>query len=265
MPRQMVNPKINEVSGVDHPAHLIEGWLALKDASPETILLLARAEAVAKGLDPNTVTLRGNEMPDPLAKDVVEALPADVQSYIKALEDAAKGDDAVTKTATAPLSEAEQFEKAMDSLPEPVREAVRKSQHEAAEAKAVAKTLFDASEDAKFAAIAKSLDHIPGTDDSFAADLRKVASVDQVAFDNIMKALKAANAGIAEGRLYKELGAAGDAAEGSGQAALEAVAKSLQKEDPKLSYEVALAKAAESHPDLYTQHRREYNAAQRGA
>ena len=52
-PRQMVRPRIKEISGVDHPAHLTEGWLLMKDASPETAAILADAEAIAKGIAPD--------------------------------------------------------------------------------------------------------------------------------------------------------------------------------------------------------------------
>ena len=52
MARQMVRPRIKEISGVDHPAHLTEGWLLMKDASPETAAILAQAEALAKSSAP---------------------------------------------------------------------------------------------------------------------------------------------------------------------------------------------------------------------
>ena len=57
MAQRMVQPTIKEISGVDHPAHLSEGWLMMKGVSPEIALQLARAEAIAKGLDPTSVTL----------------------------------------------------------------------------------------------------------------------------------------------------------------------------------------------------------------
>jgi hypothetical protein len=55
VPRQMVEPFINEVSGVDYPAHLVNSWLLMKSANPtltpEMVSLLAKAEAESMGVD----------------------------------------------------------------------------------------------------------------------------------------------------------------------------------------------------------------------
>ena len=36
--RKMVNLAIEETSGVDHPAHLAEGWLVMKAADPDDVV-----------------------------------------------------------------------------------------------------------------------------------------------------------------------------------------------------------------------------------
>ena len=46
-PRQMVRPRIKEISGVDHPAHQTEGWLMMKSVDAESAEILAEAEAIA--------------------------------------------------------------------------------------------------------------------------------------------------------------------------------------------------------------------------
>lgn len=258
--RQMVQPKINEISGVDHPAHLIEGWVFMKDASPETQALLARAEATALGLDPTT---KGKDMPTKPSEEVLAGTPEDVQAYVKSLEDAVAA--AVTTAPAAEPTEAEAYEKALETLDPGMREVLRKSQREAAEAKSLAKSLHDAAEDKRFEAMTKELTNLPKVDESFAKSLRSAHDADPDAFTPIFEVLKAADGAISQSKTFEEIGTGGSAAAGSAQEKLEGIAKALHEADATLSPEEALLKAAEQNPDLYSQHRREYSASQREA
>lgn len=49
--RKMVNLSIEETSGVDHPAHLHEGWLVMKSASDEDILKAMRPMKTEGGVE----------------------------------------------------------------------------------------------------------------------------------------------------------------------------------------------------------------------
>jgi hypothetical protein len=262
----MVSPTINEISGVDHPAHLTEGWLMMKDASPETALLLARAEAIAKGLDPTSVTLPGNTETHkgsvstmPITDEVRATLAPEVQEYMKSLEDSA-ATATITKSiaAAADLSAAE-FEKSLSSLPEPVQKSIMENQRRTIAAETMAKSLVDAAEDSKYEAMAKSLSHLPNVPATgFGSVLRKAAESNPTAFDEVLKVLKASDAAIETSGLFKEIGTGAPGAANAEDSIL-AIAKSLVAADTtgELSLADAVSKAALDNPDLYSAHRKE--------
>ena len=73
--RKMVNLSIEETSGVDHPAHLHEGWLVMKAASED---------AVAVALDSVGVEIPSEDKDMSTEEDVVEETiieKADKRSY----------------------------------------------------------------------------------------------------------------------------------------------------------------------------------------
>jgi len=254
----MVEPTIKELSGVDHPAHLREGWLVVKDASPETADLLFRAECIAKGIDPTSVTsattaTTGASAMPTLTDEERAALPETAQEYIKSLETAA--------AAAAPAADldADAFEKSLASLPEPVRKSIRDTQKRAADAEAMAKALHDERETSRFEDLAKQLARLPGVDANgeFATTMRKSAESNAAAFDGIFKVLKAADAAIAEAATWgAEIGSSVIGAN-SAAGSLQAIAKDMQAKDPELSEAEAMTKAAEANPELYAQHRKE--------
>lgn len=259
MPTQMVQPKINEVSGVDHPAHLTEGWLMMKDASPETVQLLIEAEAIAKGVDPTTLTRStethtGSENMATLTEEQRAALPADVAGYVKSLEDDAAANAAAAITKSVEDTDAAAFEKSVASLPEPVRKAVIQQQKDLAEQRAITKSLFDASENTRFEAMAKELYHLPGVgpDGAFAQVMRKAADSNPAAFESIFTVLKGADAAMKESGFFKEIGTAA-VGEGSGEDKITAMAKQRVAADTTgaLTFAKAVTDVAMEHPELY--------------
>lgn len=225
----MLSPRINEVSGVDHPAHLIEGWIAMQKArggelSPEMTELLDR---VSKSTDPT----KGQEMP--------------------------------TDTDTLDELDGAAFEKAISGLPDEVRKGLIANQRRAIQAETLAKSLLDEREDQRFEDMAKELLHLPGVDSAsdeqtFAKSLRAVSEgVEPETFDGLFKVLKAADAALATSPLFKEFGASGGSAAGSAGSSIEAIAKELRAADPELSEAESIAKAATENPELYVTHRHE--------
>lgn len=226
MPKRMVSPHLSEISGVDHPAHLVEGWLLMKSA----------------GQSP-----KGSQMPA-LTKEARESLTPEARAYVESLE------GTVAKAASTD-EDAEAFEKAVAALPEPARAALLKQQREAVEATAMAKALWNEREDGRFETIAKSLSHLPteGGTKAFAKSLREVAeSVDEPVFEGILKTLRGADAALAQAGFFKEIGSSNDSEGGTGSAQdqILAFAKELVKADPDLSHAEAVEKAAFAHPEL---------------
>lgn len=260
----MMAPKIKEVSGVDHPAHLAEGWLVQKglNIDPDMAQILHQAECIAKGIDPAaTFDLSKGSHTMPISDEARAALPADVQEYLKSVEaTAAEATAEVIKSAaqSAEDVDAAEFEKSLAGLPEPVRKSIIEQQRKTAEALGFAKAVHDEREDAKFEAMAKSLDCLPGVGEGYGATLRKAAESNPTAFDDMFKSMTAANAAIRESGLFKSIGTG---ATGTPDAAgsLEAMAKAAVAADTsgELTYAAAVAQVAQDNPELYAAHRKE--------
>lgn len=269
----MVAPTWNETSGVDHPAHLAEGWLVMKsvDGNVDIAATLAQAEAVSKG---STVSLSdtsgSHAMPiTPLSKEAKEGLSEDVLAHIESLEKAAEAPAPVE--APVILTEAEEFAKAIDALPAGAREIVRKAQRDAAEASSIAKGLYDTQEDAKYEAFAKSLEHVPNVTAASAPAFRKMAETNPTEWETLSKSLIASEQMLAKSVLFTDIGTALVGTPGSAGETIEAMAKELQAADASLGFPEALAKAAEkasADPELQhliTTHRSESLRANSGA
>lgn len=233
----------------------------MKDASPETALLLAQAEAIAKGIDPTSVTLedldpsKGSSAMPSLTDEVRAALPPEVQEHIKSLETAASA--AVTKAVeSADDLDAAEFEKALAGLPEPVRKAMQENQARTVRAEAMAKALHDKDQNAEFGAFAKSLDFLPGVNAESASTFRKAAESNPTAWVEIAKTLTGANEAMKVSGLFKEIGTSAPGS-ATGEQGIEAIAKALVGTNPALSYAEAVAQAAQDNPELYAAHRKE--------
>ena len=301
MPQQIIEPTIEEISGVRRAANLSEGWMVMKDASPETALLLAQAEALAKGLPtPTTITPPAEGTKMELTKEVREAADPAVQTYLKALEtrlakaqadhgwndddgdghcdtadcDFNKDSHPMTKSAdlapgaTQADLERAAFEKAVTTLPPEARDFFLKQQRETAEATRIAKGLFDERESMRFEAMAKELVNLPGAPVAEVATLLRKASEgmdDDDKFAKLFQILKAADTAIHDSGLWKEIGTGAASGAGTGaDDALEAFAKGLRAADPTLSEADSIVKAAEENPELYAQYRAEMNRRNAG-
>lgn len=173
-------------------------------------------------------------------------------------------DAAVADAVTAKLAAENDDDVKLDELPEAVAkrltdaEDVAKAASERAEAAEVRiQKLEDEKERSRYITKAASLD-LPGAPaDDLAEILRKadgaLSEEEREKFDEI---LKSASKAIAEGALYGEIGSGGGS-ETSTMGEVRELAKALQAEDPKLSYQMAEAKVWEARPDLYNKHRRE--------
>jgi hypothetical protein len=150
-------------------------------------------------------------------------------------------------------------------LPEPLRKAFEKQQTDLAEATRVAKAERDRRLDAEYLEKARGFSHLAEKPESLAKVLRKVADFDADLFVEVDRLLKAANEQIAEGNLYKALGAPAAVVEsGSAHERLDAIAKAKVADGSASDYPTALSKAAEENPDLYAEHRRESIAPKEG-
>lgn len=255
--RKMTKISVAETSGVDHPAHLHEGWMIRKDADAETVNKLF-------GL-PDTDQEGANNMADTQEQQEVEKASAEaLQAKLdKALEEIselkAKLKGGVKKSADEG-SEADQVEEMAKSadLPEAVREMLAKQAtdiRKAEEDMRKAEEKYEKAEALRLdeQAIAKSAETyttIAIEHETVAPALRRVALIDADLAKSVETALSAANEQLKTSGLFKEAGKKGDETE-SASARLEALAKSMVADGLATSIPSAIAKAAASDSSLY--------------
>ena len=119
--RKMVALKVLETSGVDHPAHLEEGWIVMKSATKEANV----SEEVL--MDPSLEEAYIERVVE--LEKALEASHAQVEKLEKAYEDMAKKDEEEDE------EEMDEEEEIMKSLPQPVRDMLEKAANEATFAK----------------------------------------------------------------------------------------------------------------------------------
>lgn len=133
---------------------------------------------------------------------------------------------------------------------EEAQELLEKALSESAEAKdRVAKLEETLDAQARIAKASTLLGNIPGIGaEDFAGILKGLTPAQERSLGKVMKA---ANALIDQSGILKEIGKHGPAEEGSPQHKLEQAVKEVQKADPKLTKQQAIAKAYEDNPALY--------------
>lgn len=231
---------ISEISGVDYPAHLADGWLVLK----------------AKSTSPS----QGG--PVPIDKDALDPAIAahitELESQVtKALEAKTEAETALAAATPTPevLSSDDEILKAM---PAPVREMIEKAQARAEAAEKVALFEQDTRLTQEFVSKARDLDALPGVDaEAFGLVLKAVAaSAPDVAAD-VFLVLKSANAALHESGAFKATGtgSSGGAQDaGTAWAQIESIAKAKTVADPAISFSEAVSLVTQERSDLYSQH-----------
>lgn len=234
--RKMVNLAINETSGVDHPAHLSEGWLVMKAADPAAVE--AAIEKSMSGEVPMTVEeqlaaaqeriaeLEGQvakhagETPEPEVDDLVKAAPEPVRKMIEDMQKAT--DEAVAKSAAA-------------------EETLHKERGERLDAEAVAKAASD------FEALGLDAAQVGPT-------LRRLNEADPDLAKAVETALLAANAKVESADIFTELGKSATRGFSGAEEKATAMAKSAVESGAAETFEQALAGVWKNNPDLYTEH-----------
>lgn len=245
--RKMVDIEVVETSGVDHPAHLHEGWVVMKNAGAETVESLFGALNTKKEVTPMAA-----DQPTTPSKEEYDALVA------KAAKLEAENAELLAKAA-APADPQEEL---LKSVPESVRVMLAKAAADADEARAeVAKAREDVAKEREArldaAAIVESrsmfkalaFDHA-----TVAPALRKFADADPDTAKAIAEVLKAAEGQLESAGIFQELGKSADQVEKSATAKIEEAATALRTADPTLTPSTAFAKALEADPALYAEY-----------
>lgn len=231
--------------------------LVARGDDPLAQVVLSKADPDPDSNDPQEGT-----MGDPIAKNdldpevvaYIDGLEDEVDALSKQVEDA-ESENTDLKTTMAKMAPkdaeaADEISKALLAKADPaVRALIEKQEAALAEATSIAKAERDMRVEREFIAKAAALPMINTATDDLAGLLRRAA--DSLTADDVTKfeqVLKAANAQIAEGNLFTTFGSGGGVVTVSASA--EAKAAEINKAEPALTHDQALAKAYEQNPAL---------------
>lgn len=246
--RKMVSLQVTETSGVDHPAHLDEGWIVMKSASNESEVAVSDSDM--EPMDPS--------LEDAYIERVMELEKALLQK---------DEEIAVLKAMTVEVEEEEEEEDdemedesemdLMKSAPAPVREALQKARAEADSAREELRKEREARRDEQFVAKAAGWDNLTIDPQEVGVALRKMADFMPDVAETVEKALESANAQADAAAIFNEIGRAGSRDDSNAYAKVETMAKSAVKSGEYKTFEQAVAAIVQQNPELYAAYRNE--------
>lgn len=261
--RKMVNLSIEETSGVDHPAHLHEGWLVMKSADAVDVeKAMGSTQADDSEEMPSDLKATKEVSVDEQQSEDKKPSYEDLMAKLKKAEDriaemekeygdkmkmSKSLDEDVLKEAPAEVREAfESIRKAAQDAQierDAMEETLRKERNDRADAEAVVKAR-------------ESYSNL-GLDASVVGPaLRRLADTDADLAKSVETVLLAANAKVESADIFAEIGKARPSLGGAFERA-EAMAKAAVAGGNSATFEQALTDVFASNPDLYSQYRAE--------
>ena len=250
----MVKLKVDETSGVDHPAHLEEGWIVIK----------SKGAPVAK--EPN-VEIEIGEEEDEAMKAVHEADEMEKEddkeevdfeamfAKMKEERDMFKGKyEAYEKQYGKMNDDEEAMEK---SMPASVREILIKARSEAATARAELRKEVENRQNREYVAKAAAWTALSLDPNEIGVELRKMSEIDSDLTKKIMSALASANAQADAANIFAELGTSNRPDSGDAYSRMTKMAKSAVESGEHKTIEQAISALVVTHPDLYDAYRQE--------
>jgi hypothetical protein len=230
---KLVDLEIEETSGVDHPAHLYEGWLVRKDATAVLDEALAEARDNTHDTNQGSETVDLTPTTDTPVEDVVveESAPAVEPTPIL------KGDESTSESVTKELAD---LRKAFDDVTAEAASLREEREMEKALERVEGWRILPGVVVAEFAPVLRSL----------RGAHREATAV----FEGILDGCAAA---LAEAGVLKELGTDLDTSSTDAYDQIEALAKSAVEAGRVETMPEAIGLVATENPDLYTRYRSE--------
>lgn len=265
---KMTNLLIEETSGVDHPAHLHEGWLVIKASDTTTVAeaLKTLPDPMEASMSEATVTVdeqKAEDMPEEEkgmyedeemkqeeeALAVAEARIAELQARIAELE-------AMMETEPEePMDGEEEMEESVVALAKSAAPEVRKAIAEMAKAKAEAEATLrkerdDRADEAATVKAREQFSHLNLDAGKVGPALRRLAVMDAELAKSVEDALLSADAQNESADIFTEVGK-GYAPKGDAIDKMTSLAKAAVAEGKATTIEQALAQVAVENPALY--------------
>jgi len=273
----MVNLAIEETSGVDHPAHLHEGWLVMKSASQsevQRVLDKSLTEEDSNMEQKNTSATEEQEKP--VEKTVEEELAA-AKARIAELEaklaekekekpelevemamDEKK--DSSDETKKMEDDDKKKMDSYMKSAPESVVKMITDLKTQAEEATAELRKERIARADAEAVEKAKGWGNLNLNAEKVGPALRRLNEVDSDLAKSIEEVLSSVNAQAESASIFAEIGKSADFKTGNAYERMTTMAKSAVDEGVAKSFAQAITDIASKNPDLYSQYLSEKGA-----
>lgn len=285
--RKMVKLKVDETSGVDHPAHLEEGWIVMKAANKGANV--SKLSKKAEEMDDDEVgAVKAKKMPkfiqdkidareddedmdkaedddememDKAEDDKMEMAEDDEDDFeamfakMKADRDMYKGKyEELEKQYGSSDDEDEAMEKA---APAPVRAMLKKARDEAAAARSALRKEVDARRDRDYVAKAAAWSALSIKPEELGRTLRKTADMNPSLAETIMMALSSANAQAEAANIFAELGSSARPDTGDAYGRMTKMAKAAVEAGDHKTVEQAISSLIVTHPELYEAYRAE--------
>jgi hypothetical protein len=254
----MANLVIEETSGVDHPAHLHEGWLVMKSADESEVQrvldeTLTKEESMPKDMQ---------DEKDPLATEEVDKAEMTMEEAMKKIADLEAKLSEMDKMygEKEPKSEKTEDEDFMKSAPESVVKMIEDFRKQAETATEELRKEREAKADADAIEKAKGFSNLNLDAEKVGPALRRLSTVDADLAKSVEEILTSVNAQAESANIFAEIGKSADFTSGDAYGRLTAMAKSAVEGGNAKSFEQAFADVASSNPELYVQYRNEKGA-----
>jgi hypothetical protein len=262
--RKMVNLAIEETSGVDHPAHLHEGWLVMKSASESEVQrVLDKSLTKEDSTMENMKTTEATE--DKVEKTVEEEL-AMAQARIAELEaklaekEMKKPEEEVEMAMNEDSTKPKEEEDYMKSAPTSVVKMITDLKKQAEEATAELRKEREARADAQSVEKAKGWANLNLNAEKVGPALRRLSETDSELAKSVEEILSSVNAQAESASIFAEIGKSADFKSGNAYERMTTLAKSAVDEGASKSMAQAIADVALKNPDLYSQYLTEKGA-----
>lgn len=256
--RKMVNLSIEETSGVDHPAHLHEGWLVMKSADESEVQRVLDETLTEEDSDMEEITTTATD--EQVEVEKAEMTLEQAMKKIAELEAKLAESEMEEDEMEISVSKSETEEDLLKSAPEPVVKMIEELRKQAEAATAELQKERDARADAEAIEKAKGWANLNLDAEKVGPALRRLATTDSDLAKMIDETLTSINAQAESAAIFAEIGKSADFKTGGAYERMTALAKSAVEEGVAKSMAQAIADIATANPDLYSQYLSEKGA-----
>ena len=260
--RKMVNLAIEETSGVDHPAHLHEGWLVMKSASESEVQRVLDKSLTEEdsNMEETTTTAPEEQVEKTVEEELAAAKARIAELEAKLAEKEQKPEMEVEMAMGQDSMEPKKEEDYMKSAPAPVVKMIEDLRKQAESATAELRKEREARADAQAIEKAKGWSNLNLNAEKVGPALRRLSETDSELAKSIEEVLSSVNAQAESASIFAEIGKSADIKQGNAYERMTAMAKSAVDEGVAKSFAQAMADIATKNPDLYSQYLSEKGA-----